>query len=611
MKYLLTLFILVHSLSAKDTFVPLREGDDVPMNVVDLWSGLDLRTDPIEKEIVKTYEEDGVVCEYVMYTVATIKGKRSRIAAYYTYPKGGKDLPAFVWAHGGGQRAEKERGIYFAKQGYATLDINWNGRELDPDVKKNTDWGNVDPTQGKRFYPKALREKRHTGAEPDEYTIDAVVSPRNKYWFMLAYAGRRGITFLEQQEQVDPERIGFTGFSMGGNITSFCAIDKRLKAVAPIVGGSGFSYDRIAGYPSVRGTQKNHDLLSNTIEPQAYWPHVTAPVMFISGTNDFHGRLDFLQRCADLLPKDTVWTMSQTMHNNHSPGSKQYLALEYWFDHYLKGEVLAVPTTAQSSFSKVSDDMWRLEVTPDDIENVEAVQIYYSWDTAISNRFNKPIETKRNGHQWSAEIPTRSELPVTAFANILYKSHSGVAEETLSGKTDVFSITSRFYSEIPDQMDEEMYVGLQLDRTFEPVFAEFPKDNLIWAVRPQDQSVITYKFNDYALAFPSDKKLKFQVVPADEELNLIVSFSSHKHLIKSQNELSKDVSISKRFKEAGDLVISLDELVKESGNESERISSWHNVSTMKVSLRKSSRERINLLDPETSGKYLRSIEWVD
>ena len=47
-------------------------------------------------------------------------------------------------------------------------------------------------------------------------------------------AGRRAITFLEKQTEVNADRIGYTGFSMGGMITALTAIDPRLKAVAPL-----------------------------------------------------------------------------------------------------------------------------------------------------------------------------------------------------------------------------------------------------------------------------------------------------------------------------------------------------------------------------------------
>ena len=47
-----------------------------------------------------------------------------------------EQLPAFVWSQG--QKAEKKRGIYFAKRGYATVDINWLGRPMQKDIEVNT-----------------------------------------------------------------------------------------------------------------------------------------------------------------------------------------------------------------------------------------------------------------------------------------------------------------------------------------------------------------------------------------------------------------------------------------------------------------------------------------
>jgi hypothetical protein len=112
---------------AADSLTPYT-ADNVPHNVVDLWKDVDARKDPLETEVVKESKADGVVCRYVIFKVGTFKGADSRIAAFYTFPEGTKKSPAFAWAHSGGQRAEQERGTYFAKQGYATVDINWGGR---------------------------------------------------------------------------------------------------------------------------------------------------------------------------------------------------------------------------------------------------------------------------------------------------------------------------------------------------------------------------------------------------------------------------------------------------------------------------------------------------
>ena len=56
--------------------------------------------------------------------------------------------------------------------------------------------------------------------------------------YLLTLGARRGLTFLEQQAQVDPERIGVYGHSMGGNLTVYVAgTDNRVKFRAADVAG--------------------------------------------------------------------------------------------------------------------------------------------------------------------------------------------------------------------------------------------------------------------------------------------------------------------------------------------------------------------------------------
>ena len=85
-----------------------------------------------------------MIYRLVSFKVGTFKGAGARIAAYYCFPENGKKNPAFVWSHGGGQRADRRRGHYYASQGFATIDINWLGRpletDLDPENKWGTDW---------------------------------------------------------------------------------------------------------------------------------------------------------------------------------------------------------------------------------------------------------------------------------------------------------------------------------------------------------------------------------------------------------------------------------------------------------------------------------------
>ena len=140
-KIALILVLLGSSLYAEDSLTPYQKADEVPQTVKELWQHYDARKESLDIRVVREWKTDGVVTRYLTFKVGTFRGVDSRIAAYYPFPDNGKKNAAFVWSHGGGQRAERGRGVYFAKQGFATLDINWLGRPMEPGIDLNTDWG--------------------------------------------------------------------------------------------------------------------------------------------------------------------------------------------------------------------------------------------------------------------------------------------------------------------------------------------------------------------------------------------------------------------------------------------------------------------------------------
>ena len=72
---------------------PLAE--DVPQNRAELWAGIDMRAEPLDVEVLKEWEEDGVVLKVLRYRVGVFKGQKAMMAAVYGYPKGGSKLPGW------------------------------------------------------------------------------------------------------------------------------------------------------------------------------------------------------------------------------------------------------------------------------------------------------------------------------------------------------------------------------------------------------------------------------------------------------------------------------------------------------------------------------------
>ena len=128
--------------SQENSLTPYTNASEVPQTVVDLWKDYDPRKEDLEVKTHMEWKQDGVVSRLISFKVGTFKGSDSRIAAYYCFPDNGEKNPAFVWSHGGAQRAHRNRGHGFATQGFATVDINWLGRPLEADLDPDNHVGN-------------------------------------------------------------------------------------------------------------------------------------------------------------------------------------------------------------------------------------------------------------------------------------------------------------------------------------------------------------------------------------------------------------------------------------------------------------------------------------
>ena len=513
--------LLSLSLYGSETFQPYATTDEVPKDAIELWRDYNPRTEELDVRIIKQWKADGIVTRYVTFKVGTFKGADSRIAAYYSFPENGKKNAAFVWSHGGGQRAERNRGRYFASQGFATLDINWLGRPMESDIETNTDWGNVDPTQGPRFYSKALRKNWKRNLQPDDFTIDSVASPRNSNWFLLAVAARRAITFLEKQPEVDPLKIGFSGFSMGGMVTALTATDKRLKAVVPFVGGTGFKHVDFPG--GIRGSGisvhfKNIDLYRRTVDASAYWPHVTCPVMFISSSNDFHSTFERIYQSMDLL-QHANWRVSTNMHQNHGPGPEQWVLLNQWFNQHLNGIQQNIPATPASTFS-IEESTATFTVQPEDQERLLETEVYYSYDPNSRTRFWNRAESRKDGDTWSSQLQVHKNLPLYVFALCRYQLDTPVSLERQ--ETSTFALNSKEHWLIPELVDLKQLSKLPKTRL---LFEDFSNGTQDWSSRDQ-RSITTYKFQSPDLDRSNDKQLEFQVNPSGKRLSLRINASS-------------------------------------------------------------------------------------
>ena len=254
---------------------------------------------------------------------------------------------------------------------------------------------------------------------PDDKTIDPVESPRNSNWFLIIIAAKRGLTFLQSQPQVDGDRIGAFGHSMGGKLTAMLAgADKRIKAGVPSCGGSGEAPPRIMNRPGAGVRRPKSDLYHKTIDDARYIEQIEVPMLYVGPQNDFNGILDNMYANWTRMPSKTV-AYSIGPHMNHRAVAEHLFPTLLWFEDHLKG-TFDFPKTPEVSLT-IQDGVPLVTLSPDRSDEIARVVIYYSQDTHILTRFWRTAAQTQTGGQWQSQLgKVSSDRPLFVMANVYY-----------------------------------------------------------------------------------------------------------------------------------------------------------------------------------------------
>jgi len=420
---LIPAIFLFRTAAWSDDSLPLLQTP--PRTVEQVWDGYDPQAESLQVRVVREWQEDGLTLRYVTYRIGTFRGTPATMAAFYGFPTGQHQLPAVMHMHGGGQRAFLRAVKDYAARGYAALSVNWGGRPMEdarPD-DANTDWGAVDPTQN--------NVAGYSNLLPGDRTIDPFPSARNNNWFLLTIGCRRGITFLEQQPEVDASRIGVFGHSMGGRLTGLVAgSDSRVKAASPSVGGSGFLQTDLWGLPgSARRVRGDVDLFQKTIAGQAYLPRIHCPILYLSATNDFNAPMDFVERGMALVPHAHKRT-TYAPHLNHRFTPAAENARPLWFDSHLQSRLQFPETPATQLVLQQETGTPVFRVTPDPSLPIERVDIYYGYERDPRNRYWADARATLRDGTWIAECPVYDvNEPLFVLANVYYRVNPAVRRD--------------------------------------------------------------------------------------------------------------------------------------------------------------------------------------
>ena len=247
------------------------------------------------------FEEPGV--QALFYEGLPFRGSPTRVFAWLGVPEvaKGERVPGMVLIHGGGGTAFADWVRLWNSRGYAAIAMDTCG--CVPGGEPGA-------------------RPRHEFGGPEGWGGWAQIDwPREDQWSYHAVADiALAQSLLGSLPEVDAERIGVTGISWGGYLTSLVAgIDSRFKLAAPVY-GCGYYLDTCFAEPLGNLTDEQRKRWMRWWDPSAYLCRAKMPTLWVNGTNDFAYWLPATRQSCRAAAGPATLSVRIRMAHGHEPG---------------------------------------------------------------------------------------------------------------------------------------------------------------------------------------------------------------------------------------------------------------------------------------------------
>ena len=248
------------------------------------------------------YDEPGV--KAIFYAGEPYEEHPTKVFAWLGMPEvpAGQTVPGMVLVHGGGGTAFPEWVRMWNERGYAAIAMDTCG--CLPGGEHSS------------------RPRNPDGGPPGWGGWNQIDWPRTDQWTYHAVADVvLADSLLRAQPGVDPERIGLTGISWGGYLTSLVAgVDPRFKFAAPVY-GCGF-YEGTHFAASLNNfTDEQRDRWLRWWDPNNYLPNAKMPMLWVTGSNDFAFWFPGLQQSYRTAPGPDTLAIRLRMPHGQGQGA--------------------------------------------------------------------------------------------------------------------------------------------------------------------------------------------------------------------------------------------------------------------------------------------------
>lgn len=382
-----------------------------------LWHDYDPHAGDFKEQIVRLETQNGVL-QRDSYISAYVLGEEIRVYCRYSVKAGAKQAPGLLNVHGwmGAPAADRA----YVDAGWAVMAHDYCGRTGDrPHFTKYPETlrhGNMDakvagPVRSKQLDGQFITDPRQTS---------------DYLWYAIQ---RRVLSYLERQPEVDPSRLAATGYSYGGTLMWNLATDPRLKAVVAYFGIGYNDYYRdkqvwLYQVPYVEPPKSpGEKILLASVAPEAHVPYITAPVLFLNGSNDHHGGHERGLESFKKFPQGVPWSFAIQARGHHDTDKIGHDA-KLWLDKHVLGRDVRWPEQPKSAIRLARDGVPELIVSPAEPDTVRKIEIYYALKNPVSfNRAWRDAAAVRDGENWIGKLPVLDVNDyLFAFANVTYDS---------------------------------------------------------------------------------------------------------------------------------------------------------------------------------------------
>ena len=289
---------------------------------------------------------DGLQVEGVkacFYEGVTYKGRTTRVFAYYGAPQTtennkGQKFPAMVLIHGGGGSAFDRWVKLWNSRGYAAIAMDLCGCVP---VGTSGKW-----------------QRHELGGPPGwDASFSQLDDPIEDQWTYHAVSAiALGHSLIRSYPEVDADRIGATGISWGGYLTSVVAgVDSRFKFAIPVY-GCGYLGDNSVWLPSFEKLGKEKaGLWLKQWDPSSYLGRAAMPMLWVNGTNDFAYPMDSWQKSYRLTKSSPTLCLRIRMPHGHGAAGENPEEIHIFANSILKQ---GKPLTSITEQGASADEAW-------------------------------------------------------------------------------------------------------------------------------------------------------------------------------------------------------------------------------------------------------------